>query len=339
MNRARLITAAAITVILLGGAITYAAVALTSYERRQSTPAAPQAEARSNMVFNGSPRIVFRNTAPDSGYGLVASVPLSAPSGARSVTTVPCDRVYATIRYSMCLRIDRGVVTTFSANLLDATGKKVHSWPLPGIPSRTRISPDSKLVGYTAFVTGAAYGVVGFSTETEISSTAGHDFGNLEDFALIVGGTRNSAMDRHFWGVTFTSDDNVFYATAAAGGQTWLVRGDLAARTLTAIREAAECPSASPDGRRVAYKKNISTTTSAYWSIAVLDLATGKETVLPEKQSVDDQVEWLDESTILYGLARPNAEGDSDVWSIHAEGASAPKRIIQHAWSPSVVRR
>ncbi|WP_394768417.1 TolB family protein [Lacisediminihabitans sp.] len=338
MNRARLIIAAAITVILLGGAIIYAAVAFTNYERRQATPTAPQAAARSSVAFDGSPRIVFRNTTPDSGYGLVASVALSAPSGARSVTSVPCDRVYATTKHSMCLRIDRGVVTTFSANLLDSAGKTVHSWPLPGIPSRTRISPDSKLVGFTAFVTGAAYGSVGFSTETQIASTAGHDFGNLEDFALIVDGARNTATDRNFWGVTFTSNDNEFYATAASAGHTWLVRGDLAARTLTAIRESAECPSVSPDGRRVAYKKNVSTTASAYWSIAVLDLATGRETVLPEKQNVDDQVEWLDDSTILYGLARPNAEGDSDVWSIDADGATAPMRILQHAWSPSVVR-
>ncbi|HAM26116.1 MAG TPA: hypothetical protein DCP11_05240 [Microbacteriaceae bacterium] len=337
MNRARLIIAAAITVILLGGAIIYAAVAFTNYERRQTTPAAPQAEARSSVAFDGSPRIVFRNTTPDSGYGLVASVPLSAPSGARSITTVPCDRVYATTRYSMCLRVDRGVVTTFSANLLDSTGKTVHTWPLPGIPSRTRISPDSKLVGFTAFVTGAAYGSVGVSTETEISSTAGHDFGNLEDFALMVDGTRDTATDRNFWGVTFTSDDNEFYATAASGGHTWLVRGDLAARTLTAIKETAECPSASPDGRRVAYKKNVSTTASAYWSIAVLDLATGKETVLPEKRNVDDQVEWLNDSTILYGMPRTDSPGDSDIWSIPSNGASEGKRFVQHAWSPSVV--
>ena len=338
MNRARLIIAAAITVILLGGAIAYAAVAFTNYERRQATPAAPQAEARSSVALDGSPRIVFRNTTPDSGYGLVASVPLSAPSGARSVTSVPCDRVYATTKYSMCLRIDRGVVTTFSANLLDSAGKTVHSWPLPGIPSRTRISPDSKFVGFTAFVTGAAYGSVGFSTATRIASTAGHDFGNLEDFAFMVDGTRNTATDRNFWGVTFTSDDNEFYATAASGGHTWLVRGDLAARTLTAIRETAECPSASPNGRRIAYKKNVSTTASAYWSIAVLDLATGIEKLLPEKRSVDDQVEWLDDSTLLYGMPRTDSPGDSDVWSIDADGASAPKRIIQHAWSPSVVR-
>ena len=35
----------------LGGAIAYAAVAFANYERRQSTPAAPQAEARSSLAW------------------------------------------------------------------------------------------------------------------------------------------------------------------------------------------------------------------------------------------------------------------------------------------------
>ena len=87
------------------------------------------------------------------------------------------------------------------------------------------------------------------------------------------------------------------------------MRGDLAARTLTAIHETAECPSLSPDGTKVAYKKNISTGATPYWSIAVLDLASGIETVLPEKRNVDDQVEWLDDATLLYGLPRIRGRG------------------------------
>jgi len=38
-------------------------------------------------------------------------------------------------------------------------------------------------------------------------------------------------------------------------------------------------------------------------NIAVLDLATNQETLLPDTRIIDDQVEWLDNSTILYGLA------------------------------------
>ena len=70
-----------------------------------------------------------------------------------------------------------------------------------------------------------------------------------------------------------------------------------------------ECPSLSPDGTRIAYKKNTGGTLAAHWRVAFLDLATGKETVLSEPRSVDDQIEWLDDQTLLYGLARDGAAG------------------------------
>ncbi len=331
----RVLLAGAITVALVAGAGTYGAVAYADYRAR---PAA-DARAASTTGLPGTPTVVFRNTAPDSGYGLVASVPLAHPAAARAITSMPCDRVYETRQDTMCLTIDRGVVTTFSATLFDARGHELRRWPLPGIPSRTRVSPDSRLVAFTSFVTGSAYATVGFSTATQISTVAGHDYGNLEDFTLLVGGQVVTAADRNFWGVTFTGDDDTFYATAASGGKTWLVHGSLTTRTMTAIAENAECPSVSPDGSHVAYKKNISTTAVSYWSIAVRDLATGTEVVLPEKRSVDDQVEWLDDSTLLYGVLRPNGNGDSDVWRMASDGSTRPVRFLAHAWSPSVVRR
>jgi hypothetical protein len=334
--RLRVIVATVVTGMLLVAAAAYGVVAFGNYQQRQD--AASKVRTVTASVESDAPRIVFRNTAAGQGYGLVASVPLADPGGARAMTDVACDRVYSTSTQSMCLRIDRGVVTTFSANLFDDHWRSEQTWSLPGLPSRTRVSADSKLVAFTSFVTGSSYGTVGFSTATRIARVGGRDFGNLEDFALIIDGKRVLASDRNFWGVTFGSDDNVFYATAATGGSTWLVRGDLVARTMTAVKETAECPSLSPDGSHVAYKKKVSTGATAYWSIAVLDLATGAETVLPEKRNVDDQVEWLDNGTILYGLPRTDSVGDSDVWSIAADGSSAPTLFIRHAWSPSVVR-
>ncbi|MCU1507383.1 MAG: hypothetical protein JWP05_2352 [Microbacteriaceae bacterium] len=335
-SRVRLIVAAVAAAVLLGGAASYGAFAFAS--SRGSIAAGGDAASKSIGVASG-PRIVFRSTQPGAGYGLVGSVPLANPSGERTMTDIPCDRVYWTATISMCLRIDRGALTTFSANLLDKNGKTTKSWPLPGIPSRTRISPDSSLVAYTSFVTGGAYAAVEFATSTHIASAGGTDLGDLEDFSLVIDGGRVTAADRNFWGVTFSSDDNVFYATAATGGHTWLVRGDLAKRTLTSIRESAECPSISPDGTRIAYKKNVSTTATAHWAIAVLDLSRNRETILPERRTMDDQVEWLSNGTLLYGLPHTGTVGDSDVWSIDSDGSTAPKLFIEHAWSPSVVTR
>ncbi|TFC92823.1 hypothetical protein [Cryobacterium sp. TMT4-31] len=334
--RKRTIAAVLVSAVLLGGAGGYGIVAWAGSQERRTGGNAVQA-VTTDTAATGD-RIVFRNTASGDGYGLVAFVPLADPAGERSVTAQACDRVYATTVVEMCLHIDRGIVTTFAATLRGADAAELRTWPLPGIPSRTRVSANSRLVAVTAFVTGESYGTVAFSTQTTISTIDGTDYGNLEDFALLVDGERITAADRNIWGVTFGSDDTTFYATAATAGRTWLVRGDLTARTLTAIRESAECPSLSPDGRHIAYKKVVTGTASPVWSIAVLDLETGVETLLPTPGNVDDQVEWLDDSTLLYGLARTDVVGDSDVWSISIDGASQPRLFIPHAWSPSVVR-
>ena len=125
----------------------------------------------------------------------------------------------------------------------------------------------------------------------------------------------------NLWGVTFV-DDDTFYATAASGGKTWLVRGSLSAKQLTSIRDDVECPSLSPDGTRIAFKKH-GDLPAGQWRLAVYDLATGTETALAETRSVDDQVEWLDDDHVLYGLPRdrPAAPRRSDVWVVPADGS------------------
>lgn len=336
-TRVRVWLLTVIGVILLAGAAGYGIVAWADHRDRAAAPS--EAQTVTTDVQPTGPRVVFRNTASGDGYGRVASVPLSDPSAVRTVTGLACDRVYATDAVQSCLHTDRGVVTTFNATLTDSSGRERDSWPLAGVPSRTRLSPDSRLVAATSFVTGESYTTVAFSTMTTISATDGSiDYGNLEDFALTVDGAQVTAADRNIWGVTFGDDTNTFFATAASANQTWLVRGDLAARSLVAIRDTAECPSLSPDGTRIAYKKPAATGAESSWSIAVLDLATGTETVLPEKRNVDDQVEWLDDTTLLYGLIRADEVGDSDVWSVSADGSAEPALFLSHAWSPSVVR-
>lgn len=324
-----------VTVLLLGGAVAYAVVAITGYQSR----ATATVDATPKPTLPPGQLLVFRDTSPGPHYGQVASVPLADRRAARTSTGLACDRVYATHENLMCLHTDSGTHTSFGATLYDAAGDRLRSWPLPGLPSRTRISPDSSLVAQTSFVTGSSYGTAGFSTDTTIAAVSGVDYGNLEKFALLVNGEKVTG-DREIWGVTFADDDNTFFATAMSGGRIWLVRGNLRARALVAVKDGAECPSLSPDGTRVAYKKNISTTAIKHWTLAVLDFATGAEKLLPipPSVSVDDQVDWLDDGTLLYGLADPRAPGDSNVYAVKADGASAPTLFLAHAWSPSVVR-
>jgi len=334
-QRQRILLLSAISAVALIVVIVFGTLA---YLRSQTVLDTPSSVAVLPVTSFTGDRVEFRNTASGADYGKVASVSLDDPGGTRSVSTQLCDRVYSTPKLTMCLTTDAGIVTTWTAVQFGATGEQEQSWSLPGAPSRVRISANSQFVAETSFVTGVSYAGVGFATETIIATAAGESYGNIEQFTLLVDDEEVTAADRNIWGVTFADDDRHFYATAASSGSTWLVHGDLIEKTLTSVHENAECPSLSPDGTRVAFKKNTGTLNSPDWRIAVLDLTSMIETVLPEDRSVDDQVEWLDDATLLYGLPRTDVVGDSDVWSIPADGSGMPTLFIPHAWSPSVVR-
>jgi hypothetical protein len=76
-----------------------------------------------------------------------------------------------------------------------------------------------------------------------------------------------------------------------------------------------------------------------HWTPAVYDIATGEVTVLDaEARSFDDQLEWLDDATLLYGLPRADEAGVTDVWQLPADGSGEPSVLVPEAWSPAVVR-
>jgi hypothetical protein len=335
--RARVVAFVAIVVVLVAAAGFY--VLREGREVRAERAAEPAAEQTPVASVTDGPRIVFRHTGIDKEYGVVAIVPLDDPGGPRAFTGVACDRVAARADGASCLITDRGVVTAYEDKELDADWNEVDSVALPGIPSRTRLSPDGTLAATTVFVTGHSYMSTGFSTATEVHTFGGGEkWGNLEKFQLVIDGRDVNPVDRNIWGVTFV-DDQTFYATVGTGGTTWLVQGDLGARTLTAVSEHAECPSISPDGTKVAFKVDVDPGRKVVWQIAVQDVATGERTLLADgPRGLDDQVEWLDDDTLLYGMPRADEPGVTDVWSVDATPDAQPQLLIEQAWSPTVVR-
>jgi Tol biopolymer transport system component len=121
----------------------------------------------------------------------------------------------------------------------------------------------------------------------------------------------------------------------STGGHRYLVEGDIAAKTVRTVAKNVECPSLSPDGRRIAFKSAVDGDPAKGWRLSVLDLSSGARTPLAETRSVDDQPAWLDPNTI--GYAVPRAAGDSDVWTVPADGSGAPRLLIPHAESPAAL--
>ena len=328
--RARLVTFVVVAALIVA--------ATAAYLVRDGAPRHPaQADPHLQLVplaqIEGVPRIVFRNTGPGADYGRVAMVSRKDPSGARAMARPVCDRVAALAREMVCLRARTGVTSSYTATVTRA-GRTLRTDERSGIPSRTRLSPGGTWVTTTAFVAGDSYTTAGFSTRTFITPVAGGRALHAEDFQLVHQGKAISPVDRNYWGVTFL-DEDAFYLTVSFGGHTWLARGSIREHRVRTIRETAECPSVSPDHTRVAYKKRQGDGT---WRIAVLDVRSGREQVLPGNRSVDDQVAWLGEDALLYALPRPGADaGRSDVWVVDADGSSVPRLLIRDAASPTVV--
>ena len=231
------------------------------------------------------------------------------------------------------------MTTSYRAELFDQSFHTRHQVALTGVPSRTRVAPDGSLAASTNFVNGDSYAAGGFSTRTLLMDAAtGKVIDHLEAFQVTRDGKPFKAVDFNFWGVTFTKTPNRFFATLASGGEIYLIEGDVAKRTGRVVRTGIECPSLSPDNRRIAFKKRMPGV-RLVWRIHVLDLESGAETALAETRSVDDQVEWLDDATILYAL--PNggkARPVMDIWAAAADGSGTPRVLITNAESPAVVR-
>jgi hypothetical protein len=255
-----------------------------------------------------------------------------APDGTRRTSKATCARAYAAGGTIACLRWDPQATTAFQLSVLDDRFNPIRSLPVNGVPTRTRVSADGRMLAFTVFVAGDSYLASGFSTRSGILDLGTGDLvSSLEDFTI---DGKKPPTDANFWGVSFAADDNTFYATMSTGKHFYLVRGDFAAETITVLDDGVECPSLSPDGTRLVYKKRMPDST---WQLWVYDLASKQRTQLAEPATVDDQGAWIDDRTIMYGKL-DESDGTIAIWSVPADGTGTPTMIIPDAESPSAVR-
>ncbi|MET7615621.1 TolB-like translocation protein [Streptomyces sp. NPDC005408] len=282
------------------------------------------------------PRLVFRNTAWGPHRDELASVAAADPSGPRTASGVRCLRFFAAAGTGSCLRAVNGPAGDgYQAVVLDAALRERRHYPLAGVPTRTRVSPSGRMVAWTVFVSGESYAGTHFSTRTSILDTrSGRLDDTLEKYRVVNNGRTYRSPDVNFWGVTF-SDDGHFHASLATRGHTYLVHGDVAARTVTMLRRNVECPSLSPDGANLAFKKRVpGLPAEAPWRLYVLDLRSMRERPLAEQRSVDDQAVWLDDRTLAYALP---GDFEADLWVVPADGSGTPRRLMTAALAPAVV--
>ena len=290
-----------------------------------------------------TPIFLVRHTGLDQSYGALAAESGIDSSATRQATSMHCENVHFAGGRGVCLDARRGAITTYSAVLFDDRFQPTLTLSLSGIPSRTRVSPDGRYAATTVFVSGHSYAGTDFSTETQIfDSISGKPVvANLEQMEVWSKGSRLQSPDFNFWGVTFTSDRNRFYATLGTGGIAYLVEGDIAAHKVTVLKEGVECPSLSPNNTRVAFKKRVPGDGLAKWRLYVLDLATLTEAPVAESRFIDEQVEWLDDDHILYTQVDETARSKAvtNVWVVPADGSGEPAIVLREAASPTLARR
>jgi hypothetical protein len=266
----------------------------------------------------------------DDSSGKVASVPLSDPAGPRRVSALSCKRFFTAAKQGLCLADRSGPFPGSVSIFVDQALTETHRIDVAGVPNRAKLSADGRMASWTTFVTGDSYAQTGaFSTRTGIYDRQTQTYQSNLEGTRIAGIKR--AEDMNFWGVTFAEDDRSYYATVSTAGKTYLINGDAVDTSAKPLRENVECPSLSPDGKRVAFKKRVPGDGARPWREHVLDLTTMVETPLAETRGIDDQVVWLDNDTIAYGLP---GEG---IWAVQANGEGAPRQLVPHASSPSVV--
>ncbi|MEX1141480.1 MAG: hypothetical protein WD993_08575 [Thermoleophilaceae bacterium] len=254
---------------------------------------------------------------------------LTADGQARRAGRLACKRVHANgDGDGLCLKLAPNAID-YDGVIFGGDYRPQARFPIDGVPDRARVSPDGRYGGYTSFDSAGSQGYFEssgeFVTFTRIlDMRTGRVLLRLEDLTVSRNGGKLDTVSPQFWGLTFPGGDR-YYATLASDDRHYLIAGRVGSTRARVVRTHVECPSLSPDGERIAYKRRIPGTNR--WRLHVLDLPTGEDVELAETRSIDDQPEWLGDDTIVYS-------DDKAVLTVPADGSGSPRRAAAHATSP-----
>jgi hypothetical protein len=222
-SRALAFTLLAVGCVIAAGVSAAIAVVGARNDRQASERAVTAARPKVEQIMDsGEPFVVVRSLdrKQAGNYGRFAVAPLHGDTPGTPVPAGPaCERTTYRSGVGMCL--GSAGPTTFPVIQLDSRLKTVHKLSLAGVPSRVRLSPDAHYAGVTSFLTGHSYAQPGqFSTAaTIIDLRTGKIAGDLEkNFTVTNGGKVMDERDRNYWGLTFASGGDTFYATVGSAG-------------------------------------------------------------------------------------------------------------------------
>jgi hypothetical protein len=241
-----------------------------------------------------------------------------------------CERIHFAAGNGICLSAEHDSDSTYVAIVFDESFRPTHELAIDGAPAFARVSPDGRLAA-ASFQTSPPTAQAPFApTQTWLLDTAtGQKVADLTEFSLLRDGQPVTDAEVDYWGVTFKRDADGFYASVRYDENVFLVEGSISQRQLDVLEASVSAPSLSPDETRLAYTQLVSNL-GPTWRFHVRDLGTGSDVALAETTSIDDQLEWLNDSHLLYGLA-------TDIWQIKADGSGDPLPFVFGGLSPAVV--
>jgi len=285
--------------------------------------------------------ILVVNRVPGDDYGRLA---IRHTDGSRTLLDRECMRVHISTEIGVCLSEEAGLVTSFRTTFFPAVDidAEIKSYA-SALPSRARISPDGTFSAVTAFVTGTSYADVGSGETTTIVTIDEIEGTSLlrgaSQFEVLSDDSRYRNFAAQYWGITFAADEDEIYVTGFYEDAPEIMRGSLQEMTLEPTDWVGSCPSLSPDGKTLVFKEM---RPDGGFDLVAVDLASESKWMLGETRSVDDQVEWLDNDTILYSLHPEDndqaLQPEFDIWMLDIAEGSEPELFLPNADSPAVPR-
>jgi hypothetical protein len=306
-------------------------------EPAATEPPVDTAAAVPPAVTAKSGEVMFVNRVPGDDYGRLG---IRHADGSRTLLNRDCVRVHIAADHGVCLSDDGlgAFQTTFFEAANPAVSIKSYS---SALPSRARISPGGTFSSVTAFITGVSYADVGAETTTlvTIDKIDSNDrLRGANGLAVDASEERYQRFDATYWGLSFV-DENEFYITGFYGDAPEIMRGTIDSMTIEPTGWIGSCPSISPDGQTLVFKEQ---RPDGGYDLAAVNVATQEKWLLGESRSVDDQVEWLDNDTILYALhpegSDDNVQPEFDIWMLDIAPGSTPELFLPNADSPAAAR-